>query len=283
MKNIKISDDIEISNRLDEYILKGLEDGIEIKNSINSNNVDSTKNNKIKYLKTAMLVSIVSGATITGVYAIDKVIDYFKYNKDSIYKYEEEKMQQHVQVVDKSKKHDGVEFRLDTVVSDDSYIIVNYTVISDKKISELENGEELQKNVSMANPFVRLLKGNKEVFEGGNMETEATFVSDYELKGMMRFRVGKYDIKDKTVLTVDTWEVFGIEKDWSINFKLDKKSTNKSSHKYNVGKSQTIISDMEHEGNIIEVKNKFTVDNITIAPMGNTITVTEEVDCPEME
>ena len=166
MKNIKISDDIEISNRLDEYILKGLEDGIEIKNSINSNNVDSTKNNKIKYLKTAMLVSIVSGATITGVYAIDKVIDYFKYNKDSIYKYEEEKMQQHVQVVDKSKKHDGVEFRLDTVVSDDSYIIVNYTVISDKKISELENGEELQKNVSMANPFVRLLKGNKEVFEG---------------------------------------------------------------------------------------------------------------------
>lgn len=101
MKNIKISDDIEISNRLDEYILKGLEDGIEIKNSINSNNVDSTKNNKIKYLKTAMLVSIVSGATITGVYAIDKVIDYFKYNKDSIYKYEEEKMQQHVQVVDR--------------------------------------------------------------------------------------------------------------------------------------------------------------------------------------
>lgn len=283
MKDIKISDNIEISNRLDEYILKGLEDGIEIKNSINSNNVDSTKNNKIKYLKTAMLVSIVSGATITGVYAVDKVIDYFKYNKDSIYKYEEEKMQQHVQVVDKSKKHDGVEFRLDTVVSDDSYIIVNYTVISDKKISELENGEELQKNVSMANPFVRLLKGNKEVFEGGNMESEATFVSDYELKGMMRFRVGKYDIKDKTVLTVDTWEVFGIEKDWSINFKLDKKSTNKSSHKYNVGKSQTIISDMEHEGNIIEVKNKFTVDNITIAPMGNTITVTEEVDCPEME
>ena len=78
MKNIKISDDIEISNRLDEYILKGLEDGIEIKNSINSNDVDSTKNNKIKYLKTAMLVSIVSGATITGVYAVDKVIDYFK-------------------------------------------------------------------------------------------------------------------------------------------------------------------------------------------------------------
>ena len=82
MKDIKISDNIEISNRLDEYILKGLEDGIEIKNSINSNNVDSTKNNKIKYLKTAMLVSIVSGATITGVYAVDKVIDYFKYNKD---------------------------------------------------------------------------------------------------------------------------------------------------------------------------------------------------------
>ena len=283
MKDIKISDNIEISNKLDEYILKGLEDGIKIKNSGNSSNVDNRKNNKIKYLKTAMLVSILSGATITGVYAVDKAIDYFKYNKDSIYKYEEEKMQQYVQVVNKSKKHDGVEFRLDTVVADDSYIIVNYTVISDKKISELKNGEELQKNVSMANPFVRLLKGSKEVFDDGNMESEATFVSDYELKGMMRFRVGKYDIKDKTELTVDTWEVFGIEKDWSINFELDKKSTDKISHKYNVDKSQTIISNIEHKGNTIEIKNKFTVDNITLAPMGNTITITEEVDSLEME
>ena len=283
MKDINISDNIVISSKLDEYILKGLEEGIEIKNNENSNKVDNIKNNKRKYLKVAMLVSIVSGATITGVYAVDKIIDYFKYNKDSIYKYEEEKMQQYVQVVNKSKKHDGVEFRLDTVVADDSYIIVNYTVISDKKISELKNGEELQKNISMANPFVRLLKGSKEVFDGGNMESEATFVSDYELKGMTRFRVGKYDIKDKTALTVDTWEVFGIEKDWSINFELDKKSTDKISYKYNVDKSQTIISNMEHKGNTIEVKNKFTVDNITLAPMGNTITITEEVDSLEME
>ena len=205
MKDIKIQDNIKVSSKLDEYILKGLEDGIEIKNSQNSNK----NNNKKPYLKIAMMVVAISGATITGAYAIDKVIDYFKYNKDSVYKYEEGKMQQHAQIINKSKKHEGVEFRIDTVVADDSYIVINYTVKSDKKISDMENGEELINNISAANPFVRLLRGDKEVFDGGNMETEATFISDYELKGMIRHRVGRYDIEDGAILTADTWEVFG--------------------------------------------------------------------------
>lgn len=279
MKDIKIQDNIKVSSKLDEYILKGLEDGIEIKNSQNSNK----NNNKKHYLKIAMMVVAISGATITGAYAIDKVIDYFKYNKDSIYKYEEEKMQQHAQIINKSKKHEGVEFTLDTVVADDSYIVINYTVKSDKKISDMENGEELINNISAANPFVRLLRDNKEVFDGGNMETEATFVSDYELKGMIRHRVGRYNIKDGEILTTDTWEVFGIEKDWSIDFKVSKKSTDGNSHKYEVNKSQTITGTMEYKDKIVETKNKFTVDNVTISPLGNLITITEEVDAPESD
>lgn len=279
MKDIKISDNIEVSSKLDEYILKGLEEGIEIKNYENSNK----NNSKKPYLKIAMLVGAISCATITGAYAIDKIIDYFKYNKDSIYKYEEEKMQEHAQVINKSVKHDGVEFRLDTVVADDSYIVLNYTVTSDKEISKLEGGEELINNLDMANPFVRLLRGDKEVFDGGNIENEATFVSDYQLKGMIRHRVGRYDIKDETILTADTWEVFGIEKDWSIDFKLDKKSTKNNSYKYYINKSQTLAGTMEHKGKIVETKNKFTVDNVTISPLGNLITITEEVDAPESD
>ncbi len=197
----------------------------------------------------------------------------------------------------------------------------------------------------MANPFVRLLRGDKEVFDGGNIENEATFVSDYQLKGMIRHRVGRYDIKDETILTADTWEVFGIEKDWSIDFKLDKKSTKNNSYKYDIAtfvsdyqlkgmirhrvgrydikdetiltadtwevfgiekdwsidfkldkkstknnsykydinKSQTLAGTMEHKGKIVEIKNKLTVDNVTISPLGNLITITEEVDAPESD
>lgn len=279
MKDIKISDNIEVSSKLDEYILKGLDDGIEIKSTQNL----TANNNKKHYLKIAMMVLAISGATITSAYAIDKIIDYFNYNKDSIYKYEEEKMQEHVQVINKSVKHDGVEFRLDTVVADDSYIVLNYTVTSDKKISELEYGEELVKNISMANPFVRLLRNDQEVFDGGNMETEATFVSDYQLKGMIRHRVGRHNIEDEEILTVDTWEVFTIEKDWHIDFKLDKKSTKNNSHKYEINKSQTISNTMEYKGEIVKAKNKFTVDNVTISPLGNLITITEEVEAPESD
>ncbi|MEG1410491.1 MAG: DUF4179 domain-containing protein [Terrisporobacter sp.] len=275
MKDIKIKDNIKVSDKLDEYILKGLDEGIEIKKEENSNK----KNNKKPYLKIATMVAVLSVGTLTGVYAVDKIVDYFKYNKNSIYKYEESDIEKHAQVINKSKTYQGVKFTLDTVSSDDSYIVVNYTVKSDKKLSEFKGYE----NISMANPFVRLLRGDKEVFDGGNMETEATFISDYELKGMMRFRVGRYDIKDKTKLTIDTWDVLGIEEDWSIDFDLEKKLTKVNTYKYEVNKSQIIDRQLEYKGEKLQIKNKITVDNIVIGPMGNTITLTEEVDSPRVD
>lgn len=275
MKDIKLSDNIKVSEKLDEYILKGLEEGIEIKKEQNSNK----RNNKKSYLKIASIVAIISAGTITGAYAVNQIIDYFKYNKDSIYKYEENNMEKYAQIVNKSKTHKGITFTLNTVTSDDSYVVVNYTVKSDNKISEMEE----YSNIDMANPFVRLLRDEEEVFDGGNMETEAVFVSDYELKGMMRFRVGRYDIKDKTKLTIDTWDVLGVEEDWSIDFKIDKSRTKDSTTKYEINKTQTIIQDLDDEGEKLQVKNKITVDNIVLGPMGNTITITEEVDSPRSD
>lgn len=279
MKDINMIDNIKVSDKLDDYILMGLEDGIKEKNN---KKVDENINNKKRKnpYKVAVLVAAICGVTITSAYAIEKIIDYFKYNKDSIYKYEENKLEKYAQVINKSKKHDGVEFRLDTVAADDTYITVNYTVLSNKDISEISNGH--YKNPRSANPFVRLLREEQEVFDGGAMETEATFVSDNELKGIMRFRVGRYNIENGTTLTLDTWDVFGIEKDWSIDFKLNKNSTNKDSYKYNINKSKTIVSKGEYEGETLEIKNKLTVENVVIAPLGNQITITEEVDTPNV-
>ena len=278
MKDINMIDNIKVSDKLDDYILMGLEDGIKEKNN---KKVDENINNKKRKnpYKVAVLVAAICGVTITSAYAIEKIIDYFKYNKDSIYKYEENKLEKYAQVINKSKKHNGVEFRLDTVAADDGYITVNYTVLSDKKMNEIN---EEYKDPRIANPSVSLLRDGKEVFDDGAMETESTFVSDNELKGIMRFRVGKYDLKDGTTLTLDMWDVLGIEKDFSIDFKLDKSKTAKDSYKYNINKSKIIVSKGEYEGETLKIKNKLTVENVVIAPLGNQITITEEVDTPNV-
>lgn len=228
-----------------------------------------------KPLKIAMIVASVSVATFTTAYGLDIIIDYFNFNKESMYIHEEKNIITYGKQVNSSSSDKGIELIIDNVAADDSFINITYTIKSDKKLTDIDKAYS---DPFVAKPFLYLFMGKEEIIPDGNIETEATIVSDNELKGILRYSSSKYNIKDNTKLELRTDEIFNTQGNWSIKFSIDKKSTENKTHKYIINKNKRIVKTYDYNNKDIDVKFDLNIENVVLAPLGDQITITEKVD-----
>ncbi|RDY27849.1 DUF4179 domain-containing protein [Romboutsia weinsteinii] len=277
MDKIKIKDNIKVPTNLNQYILKGIDEGEKV------NNLKKKSNTFAKPLKVAAMVGIVSLATISTAYAVEKIIDYFELRSDSKYKYEKDDFLTYSEDINLSKKDNGIEFKVDTIAVDDGFFNMTYTITSDAKISDID--EEYSRAFA-ANPVIKIIKDGKFVNfnDYGRFDnTEAIFESDYVLKGILRKPISEANIEKGTKLTIDFDYIFGKKGDWSIDIKLDEKSTSSQSKKYIINKSKDIVKLEQYDSDIKNDKPKYkdvtvnyTIDNVVISSFGSLITTTEK-------
>ena len=124
IKQIAKEENWEIPNEIDNNISKLLK------------NIEEPKTLRKRPLKVAILVASLSILTITTAFAIENIIEYFNYNKNSEYISSKEELETFGSVVSLTSKDKGIEFKLDNISVDDNYINIFYTIKGEKSIDE---------------------------------------------------------------------------------------------------------------------------------------------------
>ncbi len=147
IKQIAKDENWEIPNEIDNNISKLLK------------NIEEPKTVRKRPLKVAILVASLSILTITTAFAIENIIEYFNYNKNSEYISSKEELETFGSVVSLTSKDKGIEFKLDNISVDDNYINIFYTIKGEKSIDEYYKDHstgEKHKEAKYANPFINL-------------------------------------------------------------------------------------------------------------------------------
>lgn len=232
-----------------------------------------------KPARAAIMVASMLVFTVTTVFAVDKIIEYFNYNKDSVYVSNKEEFEKHGALVNKASKDKGIEFTVDSISTDENYINVFYTIKSDKDINEYykAEGEEKDSNAYFASPFLGAKIDGKDIVVSGPIEQEATYISEQELKGIYRFNISSFDIKDKFDITVSTGEIYRQQGNWSVSANLDKSSAKEESKTYKLGQKEKM--NIAHDINGENVNNEYniTIDKVILSPFANQIFIKEKV------
>lgn len=271
IKEVAQNESWEIPNEIDNNISKLLK------------NIDGPKIVRKRPLKVAMLVACLSLLTITTAFAIENIIDYFNYNKNSNYISSKEQLETFGSTVNLTSKDKGIEFNIDNISVDDNYINVFYTIKGEKSIDEYykdySNGEK-PKDAKYANPFINLEIDKKELKNLIMQEYEAVYITENKLKGMQRISISHYDINNNFNLKIYTNEIFMQEGEWTVSTSIDKSKAITETRKYNVNKNIE-IKNKEYsvsEEKEFDVTHYLNIDKVIISPFANQIVVNEKVD-----
>lgn len=271
IKQIAKEENWEIPNEIDNNISKLLK------------NIEEPKTVRKRPLKVAILVASLSILTITTAFAIENIIEYFNYNKNSEYISSKEQLEAFGSVVNLTSKDKGIEFKLDNISVDDNYINIFYTIKGEKSIDEYykeySTGEK-PKEAKYANPFINLEVDKRKLKNLVMQEYEAVYISEDELKGMQRINVSNYNIKNNFNLKIYTNEIFMQEGEWTVSTNIDKSKAITETRKYNVNKNIE-IKNKEYsvtEEKEFDVTHYLNIDKVIISPFGNEIVVKEKVD-----
>lgn len=257
----------------------------EIDNSISNllENIDEPKIIRKRPLKVAILVASISILTITTAFAIENIIQYFNYNKDSAYVSSKEEFENFGSVVNITSKDKGIDFTVDNISVDDNYINVFYTIKGEKSLDEYFKEYTTGKapeNPDYAVPFISAQIDGSRVKNIELAEGEAKYVSDKELKGIRRINISYSDIKNVFELKLDMDEIFMQKGNWSLNIRVDKSKATTETKKYNINKNIK-IKNKEYsvsEEKEFDVTHYLNIDKVIISPFGNQIIVNEKVD-----
>ena len=271
IKQIAKDENWEIPNEIDNNISKLLK------------NIEEPKTVRKRPLKVAILVASLSILTITTAFAIENIIEYFNYNKNSEYISSKEELETFGSVVSLTSKDKGIEFKLDNISVDDNYINIFYTIKGEKSIDEYYKDHstgEKHKEAKYANPFINLEVDKIKLKNLVMQEYEAVYTSENELKGMQRINVSKYNIKNNFNLKIYTNEIFMQKGEWTVSTNIDKSKAITETRKYNVNKNIE-IKNKEYpvtEEKEFDVTHYLNIDKVIISPFGNEIVVKEKVD-----
>lgn len=257
----------------------------EIDNNISSllENLDKPKTIRKRPLKVAILVATISVLTLTTAFAIENIIQYFNYNKDSQYVSSKEELETFGRFVDLTSKDKGIEFRLENISVDDNYINIFYTIKGEKSIDEYYIGShdsKKPKEAKYSNPWFDLEVDGKELGIFIMEDDEAVYVSEHELKGMQRINISSFNLDNNFGLKISTKEIFTQKGQWSVNLNIDKSKADDQTKNYSVNKDITIKNKAYNISGdeVIDVTHYLNIDKVIISPFGNQIVVNETVD-----
>ncbi len=268
LKQMAQSESWEIPDNIDSNISRLL------------NDIDKPKKAKKKPLKVAVLVASISLFTITTAFAIENIIEYFNYNKESAYISSQEELTTLGNSVNLSIKENGIEFTIDSISVDANYINVFYTIKSDKTIEYYYKilDEKKPKEADSAKPFIFAEIDGEPLKVSGINENEATYISENELKGMERINAVHHDIKNSFDIKIYTDEIFGEKGNWSISTKVDKSKAVEKTRQYNINKDIKIKESYDLDGKDVNITHKLNIDKITLSPFANQIVIKEKVN-----
>lgn len=273
-------DDIKIPNSIDDITKKAMDRGHNYK-----------KKQKYKKIIVASIASVSIGVGIIGVGimnpsiadsipVIRHIVDYFSANKESMYKSDEEEFEKLKVDLNLSTKKKGIEFKLDSASIDDNYLTIFYTIKTEKNIKEIEGANE---DAYFANPFISAYINGKDIIHSGPIESEATFSSYNELKGMNKIDVSYIKIDDNMNVKFKIDEIFGIKGNWSVNTKIDKSKAQNDTYRYELDKDFVLNKKYKIDGKNKQIKNNVNIERVIISPLANKIVINEKVKGADSE
>lgn len=273
-------DDIKIPDSIDDITKKAMDRGHNYK-----------KKQKYKKIIVASIASVSIGVGIIGVGimnpsiadsipVIRHIVDYFSANKESMYKSDEEEFEKLKVDLNLSRKKKGIEFKLDSASIDDNYLTIFYTIKTEKNIKEMEGANE---DAYFANPFISAYINGKDIIHSGPIESEATFSSYNELKGMNKIDVSYIKIDDNMNVKFKIDEIFGIKGNWSVNTKIDKSKAQNDTYRYELDKDFVLNKKYKIDGKNKQIKNNVNIERVIISPLANKIVINEKVKGADSE
>lgn len=273
-------DDIKIPDSIDDITKKAMDRGHNYK-----------KKQKYKKIIVASIASVSIGVGIIGVGimnpsiadsipVIRHIVDYFSANKESMYKSDEEEFEKLKVDLNLSTKKKGIEFKLDSASIDDNYLTIFYTIKTEKNIKEIEGANE---DAYFANPFISAYINGKDIIHSGPIESEATFSSYNELKGMNKIDVSYIKIDDNMNVKFKIDEIFGIKGNWSVNTKIDKSKAQNDTYRYELDKDFVLNKKYKIDGKNKQIKNNVNIERVIISPLANKIVINEKVKGADSE
>ena len=223
--------------------------------------INKPKVKGIKSMRVAVIAAlIITFTSVTG-FAVEKVVKYFNYNKESSLIYSSDDIEKISENINLKAKDKEIEFILDNISVDDNYINIFYTIKSDKNIKEANKNSQ---------PYMAIKVNGKEVEESHKSEYEAIFTSDNELKGMKRVNISSLDVKNKFKMDIYLSEIFNKSGNWLISTNVDKTKGAEKTIKYNVNKKASI--------NIGGKKADITVDKVNISSLAGQIIISQKAN-----
>lgn len=273
-------DDIKIPDSIDDITKKAMDRGHNYK-----------KKQKYKKIIVASIASVSIGVGIIGVGIMNPsiadsipiirhIVDYFSANKESMYKSDEEEFEKLKVDLNLSTKKKGIEFKLDSASIDDNYLTIFYTIKTEKNIKEIEGANE---DAYFANPFISAYINGKDIIHSGPIESEATFSSYNELKGMNKIDVSYIKIDDNMNVKFKIDEIFGIKGNWSVNTKIDKSKAQNDTYRYELDKDFVLNKKYKIDGKNKQIKNNVNIERVIISPLANKIVINEKVKGADSE
>lgn len=273
-------DDIKIPDSIDDITKKAMDRGHNYK-----------KKQKHKKIIVASIASVSIGVGIIGagimnpsiadsIPVIRHIVDYFSANKESMYKSDEEEFEKLKVDLNLLTKKKGIEFKLDSASIDDNYLTIFYTIKTEKNIKEIEGANE---DAYFANPFISAYINGKDIIHSGPIESEATFSSYNELKGMNKIDVSYIKIDDNMNVKFKIDEIFGIKGNWSVNTKIDKSKAQNDTYRYELDKDFVLNKKYKIDGKNKQIKNNVNIERVIISPLANKIVINEKVKGADSE
>lgn len=149
----------------------------------------------------------------------------------------------------------GIQFKINEIVSDGNKIIISYSIISDKKISEI-----------IKNPHITTMefKINEKMLGfagGGNGE----LVDDNRYDGILDIDTMREHIPSTFYLSAKVVSIDKLEGNWNFNIKVNKNDIQEETKDYKINKTITIGED------------KILIKKISISPISTSIEVNGSV------
>lgn len=132
----------------------------------------------------------------------------------------------YIKNVNLSSYDKGIEFRVNEIVSDNNHVLISYSIISDKKMSEV-----------IKNPNISIIefKINGKVLSCG-YGGSGKFVNDKRYDGVLEIDTMRENITNTFYLAMSVKEIDRIQGSWNFNIKVNKKDVKKETKNYRINK-----------------------------------------------
>lgn len=159
----------------------------------------------------------------------------------------------YIKNVNLSSYDKGIEFRVNEIVSDNNHILISYSIISDKKMSEVIKNPNIGPNIGIIE-----FKINGKMLNCGYGDS-GKFVNDKRYDGVLEINTMRETITNTFYLGMNIKSIDELQGNWNFNIKVNKEEVQKETKNYKIDK------------NISLGKDKFFIKRISISPLSTAI------------